>query len=388
MTARERCVKAMRFEVTDRLPIMMNGLPWRYVCEITGIGESEYWQDQLAAHAAAFRIIGVDFCEQLAFPRRDQTEKPWSSGEVDRWKDPDAVAADLAEQTAAIGRRADALEGSLEPHTREIFDYQLETQRKLGPDCLWLFGMDAHGPAILHFPYGRYGYEGFSLAVALTPDIMEAYWRAESRWARLHNRCVLRAAELLDWPRIGYLGTDMTTQTGNMISPAAMDRLYFPHLESALAPLVDAGFTLVWHSDGNMNDMLRPLIAIGIAGFQGFQEECGTRIVDVAKLRNRKGDPLVLWGSVSSIDVVRRGSFADIEAEVRRVLAEWPHPGLCLATASAMMDDTPHRNISELYRLFRELGACERRSRPAGRATRDAGEDALASRETRRDRPA
>jgi hypothetical protein len=281
---------------------------------------------------------------------------------VERWKEPEAVAADLAERTAELEVRSSRLEAAMDVHVREIFDYQLETQRCLGPDCFWVFGMDAHGPAILHFPYGRYGYEGFSLAVALFPDVMEGYWKAESRWARLHNRCVLRAAELLDWPRIGYLGTDMTTQTGNMISPAAMDGLYFPHLESALEPLIEAGFALVWHSDGNMDDMVRPLISIGIAGFQGFQEECGTKIADVAKLRNRNGDPLILWGSVSAIDVVRRGSFADIESEVRRVLAEWPHPGLCLATASAMMDDTPHANITELYRLFRTLGGSERRS--------------------------
>ena len=110
----------------------------------------------------------------------------------------------------------------------------------------------------------------------------------------------------------------------------------------------------------NMNEMLEPLIDIGIAGFQGFQEECGTRIADVARLRARNGDPLILWGSVSAIDVVRRGSFADVRREVERVLREWPHPGLCLATSSAMMDDVPYENVTELYRCFRTLGAVQR----------------------------
>lgn len=145
-----------------------------------------------------------------------------------------------------------------------------------------------------------------------------------------------------------------------MISPAIMTQRFFPHLDHALAPLVNAGFKLVWHSDGNMNDMIQPLIDIGIAGFQGFQEECGTRITEVAKLHARNGDPLILWGSVSSIDVVRNGTFADIQREVQRVLTEWPHPGLCLATASAMMDDVPKDNITEMYRLFRTLGAVQR----------------------------
>jgi len=56
-----------------------------------------------------------------------------------------------------------------------------------------------------------------------------------------------------------------------------MDEIYFPHLDYALRPLVDDGFKIIWHSDGNMNDMLRPLIDIGIAGFQGFRKSAGRR---------------------------------------------------------------------------------------------------------------
>jgi hypothetical protein len=144
-----------------------------------------------------------------------------------------------------------------------------------------------------------------------------------------------------------------------MISPKVMARRFFPHLDYALEPLVQAGFKLVWHSDGNMNEMIGPLIDIGIAGFQGFQEECGTRITEVAKLRNRNGEPLILWGSVSA-DIVREGTFDDIRREVQRVLDEWPHPGLCLATSGALMDDVPFENITEMYRLFRTLGAVQR----------------------------
>ena len=69
---------------------------------------------------------------------------------------------------------------------------------------------------------------------------------------------------------------------------------------------------------------------------------------------------MILWGSVSAVDVIRNGNFADIRREVQRVLNEWPHPGLCLATSSAMMDDIPHANITEMYRLFRTLGAVQR----------------------------
>ena len=230
MTGPERTIAAMNFESTDRLPIMMNGLPWRYVADLTGRDEKSYWDDQVAAHAAAFRIIGVDFCEQLAFPGRVLTENTWSRGELEKWQDPENVARDLEEETSRLQVRAADMEGRRSEIEREICEYQVETQRKLGEECLWFFGMDSHGPAIVGFPYGRYGYEGFSLAVGLYPEVLAEYWKAGGEVARIHNECVVEAAATLKWPRIGYLGCDMTTQTGNMISPRAMDLLYFPHL--------------------------------------------------------------------------------------------------------------------------------------------------------------
>jgi hypothetical protein len=360
MSPRERFLKTMDFEPADRLPIMMNWLTAGYVQELTGLDPEAYWDDQIAAHARAFKLLGVDFCEQLAFPPRAESQRHWAGGGPDRGSEPDAVAADLERRSAAAERDLAAGPARRETHVRRICDYQLATQRHLGEDCVWLFGMDAHGPAVIGFPYDTYGYEGFFLAVAAYPEVMERYWRTGADLARWHNECVVEAARRLAWPRIGYLGTDMTTQTGNMISPRAMARRYFPHLERALEPLVRAGFKLVWHSDGNMNDLLDPLIDIGIAGFQGFQEECGTRLPEVAGRRARNGDPLILWGSVSAVDVVRRGTGAEIRREVQRVLDQWPHPGLCLATASAMMEDVPHRNITEMYGFFRTLGAVQR----------------------------
>lgn len=360
MSPRERFLRTMNFEPADRLPIMMNGLTAEYVQSITGLSNEEYWANQIGAHAKAFKIIGVDFCEQLAFPPREESQRHWSQGEAKDWSDPDVVAEDMERTSDGMERCLPEAEAKREDLIQRICDYQIATQQKLGDDCLWLFGMDAHGPRILHFPYGKYGYEGFFMVVATCPDVMERYWKSHAAHARIHNECVVEAAKRLDWPRIGYCGDDMTTQTGNMISPEIMAQRFFPHLDHAIEPLVKAGFKLVWHSDGNMNAMIQPLIDIGIAGFQGFQEECGTKIVDVAKLKARNGDPLILWGSVSSIDIVRQGTFDDIRREVQRVLNEWPHPGLSLATASAMMGDAPHANITELYRQFRTQGAVQR----------------------------
>lgn len=359
MTGRERSIKAMNFEATDRLPIMANTLPADFVIALTGIPAEQYWADQLTAHIQSMKMLGMDFYIQNWFPAREQTDKPWSRGELERWSIVENVAEDMEHEIARLDRtwqtlRADAQRR--EARIQEICTFQTDMQRRCGEDLLWTFAMDYNGAHVLEFPYETYGYEGFFLVCAAYPDVMDRYWAAQARLARWHNECMVEAAHRLDYPKIAYLGTDMTDQRGNMVSPRFMDQHYFPHLDYALQPLVNDGFKLVWHCDGNVNDLLGPLISIGINGFQGFQEECGTRIKDVARLRARNGDPLILWGSVSVINVVEVGTEDDIRREIQRVLDEWPHPGLCLGTSSYIPPTTPPQNIFALYRLMHELG--------------------------------
>ena len=344
----------MNFEATDRLPIMANGVSTPFVLTFLNITEEAYWADQPAAHYETMRRLGQDFHIQQWFPPRETAQ--WAPGADRQWEDERNVAADMEVQAAELNAGAAGIRKDFEDRVRQIMDYQAATQSKMGGDLLWIFGMDWHGAHIVCLPYGTYGYEGLFLVAAVCPEVLGEHLAAQGEAARAHNEAVVEAARRLDWPRIAYCGDDVTTQRGNMLNPALMDRIYFPPLDRALEPLVQAGFKIIWHSDGNMNDMLRPLIDIGVAGFQGFQEECGTRIAEVAKLRNRNGDPLILWGSCSVIDVVRNGTAQDIRNEVQRVIAEWPHRGLCLATSSYLSEDVPYDNIITFYQCCRELG--------------------------------
>ena len=354
MTGRERAIRAMNFEKTDRLAIMANGVFPGFVQWLLGIGEEDYWNSQQAWHYEAMRQLGQDFHIQMWLPRREPKDK-WVDGNNPDWTE-DAIIADIEKRTKDNREAADQLTRDREGRIDRIMSYQNRVQAEMGDEILWVFGMDGSGPAICYIPYEWYGYEGFFTVLATDPELVAGLVAAQAEHARVHNECVSEAARRLDWPRIGYCGQDLTTQRGNMVNPKVMDKIYYPHLEHALAPLIDDGFKIIWHSDGNMNDMLQPLIDIGVAGFQGFQEECGTLIKEVASLRNRNGDPLILWGSCSVIDVLRCGTFGDIGREVQRVLEEWPHPGLCLATSSVISEDVPYENVVEFYRCCREMG--------------------------------
>ena len=185
----------MNFEPADRLPIMYNWLTASYVQSRLGMSAEEYWADQLVAYAKVFKVIGVDFFEQWAFPAREDSEQGWAAGELERWSEAEAVAADLEKQIAALQRDLASAPTRREAHVQEICDYQIATQRHLGEDCVWIFGPDsAHGPDAPYFPYGTYGYEGFFLTVAMYPDVMERFWQATAELNRWHNECVVEVA--------------------------------------------------------------------------------------------------------------------------------------------------------------------------------------------------
>ena len=48
MTSKERTIKAMNFEPVNGFPIMMNWLPWKYVVELTGVSDDEYWESHMS----------------------------------------------------------------------------------------------------------------------------------------------------------------------------------------------------------------------------------------------------------------------------------------------------------------------------------------------------
>jgi len=185
MTGRERAIKAMNFESTDRLPIMANGLGSpKYVQKLTNISEEEYWADQPLAHFNAMRILGMDFHIQNWFPPREESHRSWSLSQLERWREPEAVAEDLEHQTIEMEESWQRLSTGDEEREKRIFaicDYQNQMQKRMGNDLLWVFGMDFHGPSIIGFPYGRYGYEGFFLVCGLYPEVLGRYWKAASR---------------------------------------------------------------------------------------------------------------------------------------------------------------------------------------------------------------
>jgi GNAT superfamily N-acetyltransferase len=206
--------------------------------------------------------------------------------------------------------------------------------------------------------YNRWGYINYLSALALYPEYLDRFYAYSAEHGRLMNIAVARAIEKYGLAPFVYSGQDICYNDGPMCSPETLDRIYFPHLARAVEPLHEAGIGIIWHSDGNILPILDQLInVVGVAGFQGFQEETGCTLERVAARRTRDGEKLIFWGSISVTTTLPMGTVEDVKREVERCFrVAAPGGGFGLAPTSSILPETPLKNIMAIYEHGQRFG--------------------------------
>jgi len=155
-----------------------------------------------------------------------------------------------------------------------------------------------------------------------------------------------------------------------MVAPEVLRALYFPALRRGLEPLVEVGADIIWHSDGYIIPIVDDLIDCGVTGFQGFQEETGFDVGDIARRTVRTGRRPILMAGLSVDKTLPFGSVADVENEVKRIIdTVGTNGGLAIGTANTAGPDCPNENLEALYRYTHAYSRLTRpASGPDGRA--------------------
>ena len=232
-----------------------------------------------------------------------------------------------------------------EARVREIIEGECATQDLLGPDVL------KSGYAFVTFPalhYTRYGYSSYFMAYALYPEVMERHFALQADYGLLNNRAAARAFIEGNLPPLYRLDHDMADSRGLLVRVASLDRLWFPHFARCLAPLLQANVRLIWHCDGNLNQMVPRLLEVGIRGFQGFQYEDGMDYERICALESRDGDPLLIIGGVSVTRTLPFGTPADVHRELTWLVEKGPRTGLFLGGSSSITPGVPWENLQTL----------------------------------------
>ncbi len=160
----------------------------------------------------------------------------------------------------------------------------------------------------------------FSAAVkALGFDTLMRYARDLPRTARgafregAHDIGVLARA-LRDAGADGViLGDDIAYNRATFFASEVLGAHYFHTLNDAAHEIHALGLVVFFHSDGNLSAVLGDLAGCELDGIQGLEPEAG---MSIARVRERVGNRLTLWGNVGFDFLSAERTDAEIERMV------------------------------------------------------------------------
>ncbi|MBL8028698.1 MAG: hypothetical protein JNL74_19900 [Fibrobacteres bacterium] len=241
---------------------------------------------------------------------------------------------------------------------KAIIDHEQSVQKEFGSNIL-------KAPYnIVKFPklyYSRYGYENYFMAYALFPEVLEKHFAIDSDYAAMHNRAVSKAFDTGLFPAYDRLDNDMADSRGTLVDIKSLDKIWLPHFTRAIAPVANRGYTLIWHCDGNLMQMLPRLLEAGLNGFQGFQYEYGMDYVNICKMKPKDGSDIYIKAGVSVTTTLPHGKPDDVKRELKWLVENGPKTGLTLGCSSSMAPGVPWENVKMLIdglKWYRENGRC------------------------------
>jgi hypothetical protein len=355
MTHRERLEAAFALQPVDRPPALGGWIAdAAKILALTGVSEDEYWANPVPISIEAYRRLGVDGLLDVNVPSERGgytlvTEAHMA--ERARYEGPEDIVAEIErlpspeEIVAQFDEEAEFVKGLAEMR---------RMQELCGAELYWC---PARWEVIPNFEWYRvYGYENYLLAIALHEKHVLRLYRHSAVLAGCRARVVARMVREGLHPRAMLCGQDICSNQGPMVSPAFLREHYFPLVQEAIRPLREVGAKIVWHCDGDVRPILDDILALGVGGLQGFQQECGVRLEDIVERRTLDGEKLLIFGPISVVRTLLEETPNGVKQAVRDAVRTCNgKASLVLFTSNEILPDVPLQNMCALYEALREL---------------------------------
>jgi uroporphyrinogen decarboxylase len=383
MDSRERVIAAVNRTCPDRQPVdfLATTEIWKKLSRKFGYEDftpgpesyyDETWERILQDLAVDCRVISYDqFCEppQSIVPTGSHIEQ-WQvlsrSTPARMWR---MVGTD-GFTTDIFGRRFRIQSnetGSYEENLPVLAGAESlgDLKRHPWPDPAWwdfspvpqvITRMNQHGPKHVRYRMGSVfeiawqlrGMEAFFMDLALQPEMAEYLLDRITEISVENTRKVLKAAG--DDIDMVYFYDDIASNNSLMLSREMWEEFIKPHHEALIAVARQFGKKVMYHSDGSLASILVDLIDMGVDVLNPIQPN--TSGMEPSMLKKQYGSRLSFHGGIDIVNLLPKGSTAEVRAEVQRLstlLGE--QGGYIMASSHHIQPDTPLENILALYDL-------------------------------------
>ena len=338
-TVWERIRASMNFEEGDRTPI------WDYLDNRSVVEHFAHeGEDYHATMVRVYHNLGIDLCRGYgsSFAEEQEGVESGASKILGRtaWK----VHYEITTLEALKAYRPEpASEASIREHW---LAHTRREQVRFAPYSMYVPG---HGCGF-HATYGLMGQQFFCYAIY---DARSEIERIMEVFAESAVRVATVAAEEKLAP-LFFIGDDIAYKDKLMFSPKFLRETFIPMLQRTIVPLKEAGIKVVYHSDGNLMEIMDDLLDIGIDGLNPIEPLAG---MDLGVLRRRYGKRLILVGGIDCSQLLPRGTPAQIREAVKQAMrVAAPGGGLFIGSSSEIIPATPLENVLAFYDACRTYG--------------------------------
>jgi len=337
-----RIMAALTHQEPDRVPIwdLIDSWP---TFEHFASGET----DPISANVKVYNGLAIDLCRGLYMPADPASEGRQFDGGNHKSK-MSGLTCWMVEYP--IKTLDDVRAWRCDPLTEEQVwaeaEHIVRIRDALAPQTMYVPGRGMG----FHEAYGMMGLAPFCLALHDAPEQIERIIDTLNARSCVHAKVY---AEANICPMY-FIGDDIAYKGRTMFSLQTLRELFFPYLKRMCEPLVNAGIEVIYHTDGYIMDIIDDLLDCGVSGLNPLEPLAGN---DIAAIKKRYGDNLVLVGGMDCSQLLPLGSPQDVREGVKQLLREAGHSGgLFIGSSSEIVPATPLENILTFYEACQEFG--------------------------------
>lgn len=145
------------------------------------------------------------------------------------------------------------------------------------------------------------------------------------------------------------LGDDWGQQKGLIMGPEHWREFIKPEMEKLYQAIKGKGKFVIQHSCGDIEEIFEDLIEIGLDVYQTFQPE----IYSIEKIKEKFGNKLAFWGGISTQMLLPFASPEEVkETVIKTDQIMGRGGGYILAPTHTVTGDVPPKNVEMLLELF------------------------------------
>jgi|Deesub1362A_J573_1020465.scaffolds.fasta_scaffold01164_11 uroporphyrinogen decarboxylase len=195
--------------------------------------------------------------------------------------------------------------------------------------------------SLSHIPFEEY----CRLVLKDEKKVLELAQKVTENLIEKAKRCILSGADGI------IIADDIACNRHTLLSPGVLRDLIFSQLKKAVHAFKELGVPVFYHSDGNINSVLKDIANLRFDGIHSLQPSAQMNMEEV---KRRYGEKLTLWGNIEFETYPQKSAQELVERSLAIVSSCSSSGGFIFGSSAGLSEKTPVEAVLAVYQELKE----------------------------------